>query len=336
MSYLTNKEIYNRLSQRVYGHDRAKRILITAFNRLRAYHQAKEDGVQEDYLPVKTNLLLVGDSGTGKTYMVNQLSKIVGVPYVELDASKFTSTGSVSGKTAQEIEDSIDRQLTGLRQLYSSKSKIGIVFIDEIDKISSYYDGSSAGKWNVGVQGDFLKLIEKISENNLVIFSGAFDNMLNKVAKKVDTKQGSLGFVKGSSSKEEKTKDMVLQDEVNNFGFLPELLGRMGLIVGLDQLAAKDYVRLAKDQIVPQLVKTSEYLGLNIRIPASYIKGIAERAVKSGQGVRYLKSKLSEYSLEREFKGSCAPKAKEVALTTYNAAELEEFILSNFDKEDIK
>src|SRR5690606_12835546 len=92
---LTNKEIYDELSETVYGHERAKKLLITAFNRLRAYAHAKQKGVAKLDRPQKTNLVLVGDSGTGKTFMVTELARVLQIPVIELDASKFTSTGSV-------------------------------------------------------------------------------------------------------------------------------------------------------------------------------------------------------------------------------------------------
>jgi ATP-dependent Clp protease ATP-binding subunit ClpX len=166
----TNSVVYDRLSEYISGHDALKKALIGLANRSQfRYDQKWFKGVNEDYLLPSSKLLILGPSGTGKTYSVESLVKIVRMLLVRVDATKFNPTGASGGIKESDLRKLIvDNAIKAHEQFpriyYSVEEAIDqtVVFVDEIDKLGAAFD--SSGKWNSHVQSNFLTLLDNKAE----------------------------------------------------------------------------------------------------------------------------------------------------------------------------
>lgn len=303
-----NKDILAEVNLTVHGHISAKKALITLLRRstLRHYQKWYENLPEEDLLePLKC--LLIGGSGTGKTYLIQELSRICDFPLLILDASKLNPTGAGDGgMKIKDIERKIqetayDWAYSKYGQNYHAKSAVDrvVVFLDEFDKISKHYDGSSSGKWNTDIQTTLLTLIDdKVGVFNGVswVLAGAFSGLEKTIDKKEKT---SIGFNKVSSEIE---KVDVLDEDVINYGLIPEIVGRLGMIVELDKLSENDYYKIMINQILPKRQKNLDYMKLSSKLPkTAVLKEIAKKATSSSQGVRYLHREINKLFIDLEF-----------------------------------
>ena len=320
----TNQELLASLDACVYGHTEAKKALIRAINRQRLYYQQYHKQNQRENLVKLQNVLLVGPSGTGKTFLIETLAKVVDFNLIKFDATQIIPSGASGKFDIPKIIKAIKESCADWASASSfTEEQImhqTVVFIDEIDKLTIPHD--SSGNWSRNVQANLLQLVENKTDLDGVVFvfAGAFVHLYeNNIAKK--TKK-SLGFATQLEETFEEQFHSPLEDLIVKNGMLPELAGRIGTIVALEGLEEKHYVEIIQNFLLPEM--TRELADFNITdftLSEKDVRAIAERALKSNQGVRSARRELSKLTADLEFNYP-----EPVALIDY---------LSEFDEEDL-
>lgn len=301
----SNETILKELDKVVYGHKAAKMALITLVNRSKMrYHQIwhAETPVAHDDLVKNVNCLLIGNSGTGKTHLVQSLAKICDFPLVCIDANQLAPTNASDGFSVDRLIKTLKKEASRLveekPEIYFSKDGAldqMVVFIDEVDKLAKAFD--SSGSWNQHVQAGFLSLFENTTElaNLSFVFAGAFDKMT--LSKESDKR--SIGF---KTEIHEVDNEFDLEQEVIKYGLLPELVGRIHNIVPLDKLEKDDYKKILRTLILPNMRKELKHFNCpNFTLSVKEEEGIINKAVKSKMGVRVLRKEVLKLAQEIEF-----------------------------------
>ena len=329
----TPSQIKAHLDQYVIGQDEAKRTLAVAvYNHYKRLRQNKKTDVEIQ----KSNILMIGSTGTGKTYLAQSLAKFLGVPFAIADATTLTEAGYVG--------DDVELMLRTLIQNANNdieSAQRGIIYIDEIDKISRKGENMSITRdvSGEGVQQALLKIIEgtisevpvtgsrkhpqgetvKIDTSNILfICGGAFDG-INKIIDK-EEKHNSIGFGVNIADKKESTVDLskIEQNHLVKYGLMPELIGRLPVIVSLNPLSEEDLVHILiepKNAITKQYQELFSMDGVKLEFEDEALRKIAELAIKKRTGARGLRSIIESAMQKVMFDIPDITGAKKVVIT---------------------
>ena len=336
------KEIKAFLDQYVIGQDRAKKVLsVAVYNHYKRINhnlvEKPEDGVELE----KSNILLVGPTGTGKTLLAKTIARLLDVPFTIVDATVLTEAGYVG----EDVESLLTRLLQEANYDVQ-KAERGIVFIDEIDKISRKSDNPSITRdvSGEGVQQALLKLLEGSvinvppqggrkhpeqefihvnTQNILFICGGAFEGIERKISQRLNTQV--IGF--GSSEKQRVDKNNLLQyvdsQDLRAYGLIPEIVGRLPVVTYLEQLdreALKRILTEPKNAIVRQYEKLFEMDGLKLVIEPEVLDFVVDTSIKNKLGARGLRSIFETVMTDAMFEAPSSRK-KTFTLTLAYAQE---------------
>jgi ATP-dependent Clp protease ATP-binding subunit ClpX len=307
ISVKTPKQIVEILDKFIVGQDKAKKVLSVAmYNHVKRITDDNMDHIEL----IKSNILLIGNSGSGKTLLVETIAKFINIPLVIVDATNYTETG-YSGKNSIEIIEGLLDSADGNIE----RAQKGIVYIDEIDKIASAITNSNRDVSGTGVQRNLLKMLEGMvvttdrgkhtvdTKNILFICSGAFSGIDRIIDNRINKEGNSIGFnadVINIKDREVITLDNLAVEDVIKYGMLPELVGRLSNLVVLKELKKEDLVRILtepKNSIVRQYIKLFNSNNIKLDITKEALNKIAEQAIKQKIGARGLRNILDNILL---------------------------------------
>lgn len=322
---ITPESIKTYLDERVIGQEKAKIILSVAiYKHLQRINNPVINGIELE----KSNLLFIGPSGSGKTYLIENISKFLDIPFVIIDATSLTESGYVG----LDVEDCILRLYQAANNDIE-KTQRGIIYIDEIDKKGRKSENSSITRdvSGEGVQQALLKMIEgcevKVppfggrknphgdfisvdTKNILFILGGAFIGIEDVISKRLGKDSTEIGFgakIKSSEAIEierRKLMQFVETNDVSKFGLIPELIGRLPILVPFDHLRESELVQILntpKNAILKQFQSLFELDHVSLEFREEALRAIAKQAIEKKTGARGLRSIVENILLSIQF-----------------------------------
>ncbi len=309
-------KIKAQLDEYVVGQDQAKKVIsVAVYNHYKRVATQTMDEIEIE----KSNMLMIGPTGCGKTYLVKTLAKLLDVPLAITDATSLTEAGYIG----DDIESVVSKLLAAADNDVE-RAEMGIIFIDEIDKIAKKKETTSRDVSGESVQQGMLKLLEGAevevpvgansknamvplttinTRNILFICGGAFPD-LDEIIKQRLRKKTSIGYEAELKDKFDKDKDIVKQvaiEDLKKFGMIPEFLGRLPIIYTLDPLDKDMYIKILKEPknaILKQYQKLLALDEVDLQFDDGALEAIADKAMKKDTGARALRAIIEEFMLD--------------------------------------
>ncbi|MBR1692632.1 MAG: ATP-dependent Clp protease ATP-binding subunit ClpX [Lachnospiraceae bacterium] len=324
-------EIKAMLDEYIIGQEHAKKVIsVAVYN----HYKRVTTGTMDEIEIEKSNMLMIGPTGCGKTYLVKTLARILDVPLAIADATSLTEAGYIG----DDIESVVSKLLAAADNDVE-RAETGIIFIDEIDKIAKKRNANSRDVSGESVQQGMLKLLEGAdvevpvgansknamvplttinTRNILFICGGAFPD-LEEIIKERLNKKSSIGYQADLKDKYDKDKDIlkkVTVEDLKKFGMIPEFIGRLPIIYALEALTKEMYVKILrepKNAIIKQYQKLLELDEVKLRFDDGALEAIAEKAMKKDTGARALRAIIEEFMLDIMYE---IPKDKNIGRVT--------------------
>ena len=335
-------EIKNFLDQYVIGQDEAKRHLsVAVYNHYKRLLQKDDDGVEIE----KSNIIMVGSTGTGKTLLARTIAKLLNVPFTIVDATVLTEAGYVG----EDIESILTRLLQ-VADYNVAEAERGIVFIDEIDKIARKGDNPSITRdvSGEGVQQGLLKLLEGSvvnvppqggrkhpeqkmiavnTKNILFICGGAFDGIEKKIAQRLNTHVVGYNAARNTAAIDRKDlMQYIAPQDLKAFGLIPEIIGRLPVLTylkPLDRAALRAILTEPKNSIIRQYVKLFEMDHVKLTFEDSVYEYVVDKAVEYRLGARGLRSIVEAIMMDAMFEIPSEQKDSFVVTLDYAKQQLD-------------